>query len=149
MGAAGNGCHMLSRCRSTTLPRQIFAPKSQIFATKSIDKLISDSERPEHALRKTLGPVSLTALGIGMVIGSGIFTVIGVAIGGNPAIAQALPLKFEEGDAAQREDYGEPSEGPFGAQAWNQQERGGQSAQHASDRVGSRHIAQQRSGARA
>jgi APA family basic amino acid/polyamine antiporter len=29
--------------------------------------------------------VSLTALGIGAVIGSGIFTVIGVAIGGNPA----------------------------------------------------------------
>jgi APA family basic amino acid/polyamine antiporter len=56
----------------------------QIFATKSIDKLISDSERPEHALKKTLGPVSLTALGIGAVIGSGIFTVIGTAIGGNP-----------------------------------------------------------------
>ena len=57
----------------------------QIFATKSIDKLISDSELPEHALRKTLGPVSLTALGIGAVIGSGIFTVIGTAIGGNPS----------------------------------------------------------------
>ncbi|ADV84250.1 amino acid permease [Terriglobus saanensis] len=61
-----------------TLPRQIFA-------TKSIDKLISDSENPEKALRKTLGPVSLTALGIGAVIGSGIFTVIGTAIGGNPS----------------------------------------------------------------
>jgi APA family basic amino acid/polyamine antiporter len=36
-------------------------------------------------LKKTLGPVSLTALGIGIVIGSGIFTVIGTAIGGNPA----------------------------------------------------------------
>ena len=57
----------------------------QIFARKSIDKLISESERPEHALRKTLGPVSLTALGIGAVIGSGIFTVIGTAIGGSPA----------------------------------------------------------------
>ena len=64
--------------RDTTLPRQIFRKKS-------IDKLISDSERPEHALRKTLGPVSLTALGIGAVIGSGIFTVIGTAIGGNPS----------------------------------------------------------------
>ncbi len=57
----------------------------QIFRTKSIDKLISDSERPEHALKKTLGPLSLTALGVGAVIGSGIFTVIGTAIGGNPA----------------------------------------------------------------
>jgi APA family basic amino acid/polyamine antiporter len=57
----------------------------QIFRTKSIDKLISESELPENALQKTLGPVSLTALGIGAVIGSGIFTVIGTAIGGNPS----------------------------------------------------------------
>ncbi len=57
----------------------------QIFATKSIDKLIHESEAPETALKKTLGPVSLTAFGIGAVIGSGIFTVIGTAIGGNPA----------------------------------------------------------------
>src|SRR3981081_3434369 len=45
---------------------------------------------PEHALKKTLGPVSLTALGIGAVIGSGIFTVIGVAIGGSPATAASF-----------------------------------------------------------
>src|SRR3954451_24147068 len=55
---------------------------SQLFARKSIDKLISDSECAEHALKKTLGPVSLTALGIGAVIGSGIFTVVGTAIAG-------------------------------------------------------------------
>jgi len=55
---------------------------SQLFARKSIDKLISDSEIPENSLRKTLGPWSLTALGIGAVIGSGIFTVIGTAISG-------------------------------------------------------------------
>ncbi len=56
--------------------------RKQLFATKSIDKLIGDSEEPEHSLKKTLGPVSLTALGIGAVIGSGIFTVIGTAIAG-------------------------------------------------------------------
>ncbi|HWG37943.1 MAG TPA: amino acid permease [Terriglobales bacterium] len=55
---------------------------SQLWRTKSIDKLISDSEQPEHRLKKTLGPWSLTALGIGAVIGSGIFTVIGTAIAG-------------------------------------------------------------------
>ena len=33
-------------------------------------------------MKKTLGPWSLTALGIGAVIGSGIFTVIGTAIAG-------------------------------------------------------------------
>lgn len=55
---------------------------NQLFACKSIDKLISESEEPEHRLKKTLGPWSLTALGIGAVIGSGIFTVIGTAIAG-------------------------------------------------------------------
>jgi len=55
---------------------------SQLLARKSIDKLIRDAEEPEHRLKKTLGPWSLTALGIGAVIGSGIFTVIGTAISG-------------------------------------------------------------------
>ena len=55
---------------------------NQLFCCKSIDKLISDSEEPERRLKKTLGPVSLTALGIGAVIGAGIFTVIGTAIAG-------------------------------------------------------------------
>jgi len=58
------------------------ARPNQLFCCKSIDKLISDSEEPERRLKKTLGPVSLTALGIGAVIGSGIFTVIGTAIAG-------------------------------------------------------------------
>src|SRR6202161_2631399 len=55
---------------------------TQLLARKSIDKLIRDSEDPGHALKKTLGPWSLTALGIGAVIGAGIFTVIGTAISG-------------------------------------------------------------------
>jgi APA family basic amino acid/polyamine antiporter len=54
----------------------------QLFACKSIDKLIRESEEPENALKKSLGPWSLTALGIGAVIGSGIFTVIGTAMAG-------------------------------------------------------------------
>ena len=55
---------------------------SQLLATKSIDKLISDSERPEHRLKKSLGPWSLTALGIGAIIGSGIFVLTGTAAAG-------------------------------------------------------------------
>src|SRR3974377_1283453 len=47
--------------------------RSQLFARKSIDKLIAASEDPAHRLKKTLGPWSLTALGIGAIIGSGIF----------------------------------------------------------------------------
>jgi len=44
--------------------------RSQLLATKSIDKLISDADRPEHRLQKSLGPWSLMALGIGAIIGS-------------------------------------------------------------------------------
>src|SRR5579871_6892700 len=55
---------------------------SQLFRTKSIEALIEASEAPERQLRKTLGPWSLTALGIGAVIGAGIFTLTGTAAAG-------------------------------------------------------------------
>jgi APA family basic amino acid/polyamine antiporter len=76
-----NGC---DSCPSSgRIPRaRSFTLASQLLSRKSIDKLISDSEHPDHCLKKTLGPWSLTALGIGAVIGSGIFTVIGTAISG-------------------------------------------------------------------
>jgi APA family basic amino acid/polyamine antiporter len=45
------------------------AKPNQLFARKSIDKLIADADEPEHRLKKTLGPWSLTALGIGAIIG--------------------------------------------------------------------------------
>jgi APA family basic amino acid/polyamine antiporter len=53
-----------------------------LFRTKSIDALIAASELPENRLRKSLGPWSLTALGVGAVIGSGIFTLTGTAAAG-------------------------------------------------------------------
>ncbi len=55
---------------------------SQLFRTKSIEALIAASEEPGKRLRKTLGPWSLTALGIGAVIGSGIFILTGTAAAG-------------------------------------------------------------------
>jgi APA family basic amino acid/polyamine antiporter len=55
---------------------------SQLFAKKSIDKLIAESEEPEHRLKKSLGPWSVTALGIGAIIGSGIFVLTGTAAAG-------------------------------------------------------------------
>jgi APA family basic amino acid/polyamine antiporter len=66
---------------------------SNLFRTKSIDKLLADSELPEHRLKKTLGWLSLTALGIGAIIGSGIFIVTGTAAAGeverHPSLLQA------------------------------------------------------------
>src|SRR5207248_2443043 len=73
---------LLAQPSATKQSVGIRTSENQLFCCKSIDKLISDSEEPERKLKKTLGPVSLTALGIGAVIGSGIFTVIGTAIAG-------------------------------------------------------------------
>jgi APA family basic amino acid/polyamine antiporter len=55
---------------------------SRLLRTRSIDALIAASEEPANRLRKTLGPWSITAFGIGAVIGSGIFTLTGTAAAG-------------------------------------------------------------------
>jgi APA family basic amino acid/polyamine antiporter len=55
---------------------------NRLLRTRGIDALIAASEEPENRLRKTLGPWSLTALGVGAVIGSGIFTLTGTAAAG-------------------------------------------------------------------
>jgi APA family basic amino acid/polyamine antiporter len=52
--------------------------KSQLFATKSLQMLL-DEMAGEHRLRRVLGPVTLTALGVGAVIGAGIFVATGEA----------------------------------------------------------------------
>ncbi|MGH9792329.1 MAG: amino acid permease, partial [Candidatus Acidiferrales bacterium] len=65
---------------------------SQLFRTKSIDKLIADSEDPGHRLKKTLGVWSLTALGIGAVIGTGIFILTGTAAAGEEVGQQFVSI---------------------------------------------------------
>jgi APA family basic amino acid/polyamine antiporter len=69
---------------------------NQLLARKSIDKLIAEANEPEHRLKKTLGPWSLTALGIGAIIGSGIFVLTGTAAAGEffqaPSILHAQVL---------------------------------------------------------
>src|SRR5262245_37176833 len=52
--------------------------KRQLFATKSL-KVLLEEMAGEHRLRRVLGPVTLTALGIGAVIGAGIFVATGAA----------------------------------------------------------------------
>ena len=55
---------------------------SDLFRKKSIEALLAAADDPARRLRKTLGPWSLTALGIGAVIGSGIFILTGTAAAG-------------------------------------------------------------------
>jgi basic amino acid/polyamine antiporter, APA family len=53
--------------------------RNPLFATKSLDQLVTEAkESGEHSLRKTLGPFQLTALGVGAVIGAGIFVFSGL-----------------------------------------------------------------------
>lgn len=44
-----------------------------LFATKPIARILQESEGGEHQLKRTLGPVNLIALGIGAIIGAGLF----------------------------------------------------------------------------
>jgi APA family basic amino acid/polyamine antiporter len=50
-----------------------------LFATKSIEMLIAQTEEKGHKLKKALGALDLTLLGIGAIIGTGIFVLTGVA----------------------------------------------------------------------
>jgi basic amino acid/polyamine antiporter, APA family len=50
-----------------------------LFAKKTLERLFAESrESGEHSLKKTLGPFQLTALGVGAVIGAGIFVFSGL-----------------------------------------------------------------------
>jgi amino acid transporter len=51
---------------------------SQLFATKSLKELL-DEMKGDQRLRRVLGPVTLTSLGVGAVIGAGIFVATGAA----------------------------------------------------------------------
>ena len=44
-----------------------------LFATKPIARIMRESEAGTHQLKRTLGPVNLVALGIGAIIGAGLF----------------------------------------------------------------------------
>ena len=94
---------------------------NQLFCCKSIDKLISEAESPGQRLQKTLGPWSLAALGIGAIIGSGIFVLTGTAAAGEyfqaPSILHAQVLDIivnflRGGGTAQVLMHGRPAAGP-------------------------------------
>jgi APA family basic amino acid/polyamine antiporter len=100
------------------------APRSlgkQLTSCKSIDKLIAESQEPGHRLKKSLGPWSLTALGIGAIIGSGIFVLTGTAAAGEffkaPSILHAQVLDIivniiRTGGLSQVLMHGRPAAGP-------------------------------------
>jgi len=66
-----------------------------LFATKSLDVLMKEaSDTGEHSLKRALGPVNLVTLGIGAIIGAGIFVLTGsaAALYAGPAIMLSYVL---------------------------------------------------------
>jgi amino acid transporter len=53
---------------------------ANLLATKPLDMLMREAgEQNEHSLKRALGPVNLVTLGIGAIIGAGIFVLTGAA----------------------------------------------------------------------
>jgi len=59
-----------------------------LFIRKPLSQLMSDADDSEKSLKRTLGPLSLVALGIGAIIGAGLFIRTAAAAGGHagPAV---------------------------------------------------------------
>ena len=68
-----------------------------LFRTKSIERILADSDAPEHKLKRTLTAWDLTGLGIGAIICTVIFVLIGTAVVGDahrPGAGPGIILSF-------------------------------------------------------
>src|SRR5215831_6956028 len=78
-------------------PTNRSSSRSRLFRVKSLDSILRDAEDKEHQLRRALGPLQITLLGIGAIIGAGIFATVGTAAAGDanrPGAGPALMLSF-------------------------------------------------------
>src|ERR1044071_8430782 len=62
-----------------------------IFRTKSLDEILASIGGPQLSLKRTLTAFSVTLIGIGAIIGAGIFATVGTAASGTPERAGAGP----------------------------------------------------------
>src|SRR5258707_3646226 len=68
-----------------------------IFRTKNLDDILASAQEKGHSLKRTLGPINVTLLGIGAIIGAGIFATVGTAAAGDasrPGAGPSLMLSF-------------------------------------------------------
>lgn len=67
--------------------------RNNLFAVKPLKRILSEADG-EHGLRRTLGPVQLVALGIGAIIGAGLFSLTGIAAANHagPAVTLSFAL---------------------------------------------------------
>src|SRR3954471_14091152 len=67
--------------------------RSGLFVRKPVDRLVADTQDDASQLKRAVGLLDLTALGIGAIIGTGIFVILGEAIGDSgPAIVLSFVL---------------------------------------------------------
>ena len=62
-----------------------------LFRRKTLDAILHEAEAPERHLKRVLGGFDVVMLGIGAIIGSGIFATIGTAVAGDAMRAGAGP----------------------------------------------------------
>jgi APA family basic amino acid/polyamine antiporter len=88
----------------------------QLFKTKSPDHLLAEAAAPERQLKRALGAFDLTCVGIGAVIGAGIFALAGTAAAGEQIEASLWKtpvLNFIISHLSHAEVvYGRPGAGP-------------------------------------
>ena len=65
-----------------------------VLRTKSIEQSIKDTEESEHKLKKDLSAWDLTVFGIGVIIGTGIFVLTGIAAATKAGPAVSLSFVF-------------------------------------------------------
>src|SRR6266550_1049265 len=68
-----------------------------IFRTKNLDDILASAQEKGHVLKRTLGPINVTLLGIGAIIGAGIFATVGTAAAGDasrPGAGPSLMVSF-------------------------------------------------------
>src|SRR5579871_1926553 len=63
----------------------------QLFRTKSLDAILHEGETQQYRLKRALGAFDVVMLGIGAIIGAGIFATIGTAAAGDPTRPGAGP----------------------------------------------------------
>ncbi|HQJ49173.1 MAG TPA: amino acid permease [Verrucomicrobiota bacterium] len=66
-------------------------PIARFFRRKSLDQLVGETVVPQHQLKRVLGPIQLTAMGVGAAVGAGIFSSIGTAVAGGAEHVGAGP----------------------------------------------------------
>lgn len=63
-----------------------------LFTVKPLERVLADGEGGEHHLKRTLSATNLVALGIGAIIGAGLFSLTGVAASANAGPAVVLSM---------------------------------------------------------